>query len=626
LAVLSLAPAFAQSEKPIPLALPSFDLGTLPGLPPVDIAVLQQNLLADPTIPTLTQEPLEIIAPEKAALAVATAEPESQEPQEGEGVPYRIRKPQDLFHPVIRDPLVRVPGAKVAYHNRAALERDFPFVKKLSDQGLEDWILDEFAFISKAQHALNDIRNSPIPVPEKLRAKENRKIGYRPLGYGRAAVLPVHDPRASSRPVLVDVKGIGHHIKAWEAVNEQISDFKNATTQADIDNIHIEDHSDGLMSLGEAIAELTRQQAAQKLFEEHNAKHNTSLQTVDTYFIIALPFSILKAAGQELQAALYGRQAHMGRSNGYDVPTNIYTDHRGDRQSDWLHSAAVDFGAVLIKDPRLQGNFGSDDQAPDDPQRSKAWRYAHEVADAFSRTYNPDLSAIERHLKEMLKPLLSTTSFTPRPNRIMEFNERIKRDLKDPEPEIRLIAAKALQGRSDADSFALTEYALLKDTNTYVRAAAAKALKGRSNVGVLALIEYALKDSESRVRGEAVKALQGRSDAGSFALIEYALLKDTSTYVRGVAAHVLQGRSDAGVLALIELALKDTNPQVRLIATEALKGRSDIDSLALIELASKDTDPQVRKVAAYALIKNKSLGYISPRSARLSANPLYRKG
>lgn len=90
---------------------------------------------------------------------------------------------------------------------------------------------------------------------------------------------------------LVDLKGTG--IMSARLAENQETDFnamKGLESSEMKDNLlkylRTKDHSDGMGSLGEMIAEVTRQKAIQDSFELYNATHNTGFQTVENYFII----------------------------------------------------------------------------------------------------------------------------------------------------------------------------------------------------------------------------------------------------------------------------------------------------------------------------------------------------
>jgi len=301
---------------------------------------------------------------------------------------------------VEQDRFVEVQGAKVAWANYDALRRDFPSLKGMNETEIDKWILKNYSFISETQLSLQGIRNSQIAKTERT------KVGYRPYSYNRAAVLTANDSAGdlNQSQEMVDIKGIG--LGSKEKADQQI---RQASERPDsLDTLRTKDHSDGLMSLGEAIAEVTRQTAVQMLFDMENVKNRTAYETIESYFVISLPFEILKDGNRRIPAALYGRQVNWSRVKFYKSPTSIYRDKYGGKQNDGF-GAAIDFGAVLVNDPRLAKNFGSDDPSKEidiktfDAQKSKPWLWGHETAEAFY--YRNDQDVVRRHVNEMLSPI-----------------------------------------------------------------------------------------------------------------------------------------------------------------------------------------------------------------------------
>ncbi|OFZ79052.1 MAG: hypothetical protein A2583_14610 [Bdellovibrionales bacterium RIFOXYD1_FULL_53_11] len=309
----------------------------------------------------------------------------------------RPKNMRDFIDYPARDTFVRVKGASVAWADHAALRRDFPQLRHLTDAQIGEWIIENFAIISTEQLKLNGLRQTAIPV-----GLQHKPGAFRPHRYDRAAVVPAGSGENAG---FVDIKGIGHRHDA-DKVRWQLKDLADAHgNPARIDKIRKTGHSDGLMSLGEAIAETTRQKAVQKLFDLHNAARGTALQSVESYFIIHLPFRILKDNGQSIPAALYGRQAHIGtHKGGMDAPDSIYTDFHGGKQRTTSMSA-IDYGGVIIQDKRLIHNYevlpGGN---PNNPQSSKAWAWGHETADAYARGEH---GVVYRHISEMTGPIES---------------------------------------------------------------------------------------------------------------------------------------------------------------------------------------------------------------------------
>jgi hypothetical protein len=147
--------------------------------------------------------------------------------------------------------------------------------------------------------------------------------------YGRAGILNANYQGKTIG--AVDIKGFGN---MDGMAGHQITNYERSKNNSELlDALRTSGHSDGLMSHGEAIAEVTRQTAIQRLFDIHNSKKQTDFETVESYFIIKLPFEILKDGNKRDRAALYGRQAHFSRKNVEGrVPDGIYRDPQGGTQ------------------------------------------------------------------------------------------------------------------------------------------------------------------------------------------------------------------------------------------------------------------------------------------------------
>lgn len=313
----------------------------------------------------------------------------------------RPQKLVDLGPPgsVTAEVVERVEGVENAFLNFNVLRRDFPAIASWSDNEIAKLMNWNLSYIGADQKTLVGIRNSQIPINPAVRS-----VAYRPETWIRSAILPIllYDGTLIG---YVDVKGFGHGARSADNLKNQLDAWQNAPNSRE--ELKNKDHSDGLMSLGEAIAEASRQTASQKLFDYRGA----SLETVETYAILRLPFNILRKGG-EMPAALYVRSMNEGmlyglRPSELPVPPSIYEDKAGRRQRTRSFSA-VDFGGVMITDPILRQNFVG---TASDPQLSNAWRWAHETAEAFIRDDNPDKDAIRRHIEEMIAPLTSQPDF-----------------------------------------------------------------------------------------------------------------------------------------------------------------------------------------------------------------------
>ena len=295
-----------------------------------------------------------------------------------------------------------VAGVEIVWMDGKLLKRDFPQLESWNEEKIRQWLLENFAYIGRDQPRLNDIRNTPIPIDSSRR----QRPALRPIDWQRSAVLEATGMNTSELWGFVDIKGFGKGARSDgdgpRSVEGQVKEFQSAKTPEDVDRLRVLDHSDGLTTLGEAIAELTRQRAAQALFE-YRANH---LQTVEIYALFAFPFHIIRDNHKLDRAAAVLRQSHLGRFQGLNVPTTLYVDPFGGLQYTFSHTA-VDFGGVMIRDPLLLENFKAEG-SEGEPQNARAWRWGHEVAKAWEAG---DRNAVYRHVREMISPLTSQSDF-----------------------------------------------------------------------------------------------------------------------------------------------------------------------------------------------------------------------
>ncbi len=325
-------------------------------------------------------------------------------------VNFLPRTPAQLVQVGSEEIMLHVRGAQVAWMNRAALDRDFPELKVLADADLEKWILQNCSLVSFDQIRLNGIRNSSIPLD-----LSREKIGYRAIGGGRASTVQVSMGQLALG--LIDLKGIGVNTQiSDDSIENQIERYHEAGGAEDaLSELRVLSHSDGLMSLGEAIAEVVRSEALQKSFElESSTCCGPSFETVESYFIISFPFDVLKEGNKADRAALVGRQAHLGRSGAsQQIPNSYYVDFFGGKQGD-LFGAAIDMGGVFPTHPVFEDRFLSEEQRMSlekpilsradlarlfNPQKSKEWVYSHETAVSFVNGYP---RAVYDHMGQML--------------------------------------------------------------------------------------------------------------------------------------------------------------------------------------------------------------------------------
>lgn len=298
----------------------------------------------------------------------------------------------------------RVPGAQVVWVDFQRMRADFPGLKNFSDAAIENWIFESFAFVSESQLRLRGIRSSDFIID----ANQVRTFSH-PDRYRRASLAQAFIEGKPSG--LVDLKGSGHigdsRFLGKNAFNieKQIRFYEESAEDPQFrDQLLARDHSDGLMSLGEGIAEVSRQQALQALFDIH--KNNQ--QTVESYFLIDLGFDILKPGGEKIPAGIIGRQSHIRGRNAEDR-SGFYKDDHGKFQRS-ASGARIDMGGVQIVHPLLQQNFVFYGDS-DNPQNSKPWSEGHRVARLFRERSRTNIfearHEVYSHIQEMLKPVLT---------------------------------------------------------------------------------------------------------------------------------------------------------------------------------------------------------------------------
>lgn len=305
---------------------------------------------------------------------------------------------EDLPQDTQKTKMVKVLGAEVAWMSREPLVRDFPFLNGYSDDEIRNWILNEFSYVSEAQLLWNGFRQSEFAVD-----KSDQKDSYRQKHFNRAGELDVKGKQIG----LINTKGIGHIGNDLMFFLEYKREaFEQAVRKNDtmkINDVLNERGNNGLMSLGEGAVEIVRQQAAQKLLDIQYSENPGAikLETTECYFLIRLPFNILRGQTSDV-AGILGRQSTVGRNFNFPVSESIYVDEPGGQQWDDF-GAAVDFGGVQITSPLLESTFGKTDPTkPNDPQYSPDWQKAHIAAKEYE---HGNASAITNYIEQMLEPI-----------------------------------------------------------------------------------------------------------------------------------------------------------------------------------------------------------------------------
>jgi hypothetical protein len=559
----------------------------------------------------------------------------------------RPRSAKDLGEYTSED-AIRVRGVVVGHADYFRIRRDFPAVSRLSDAEIDQWLIHNFAYIGIHQSSLNEIRNTHIPID----VTETKKA-YRPKGWKRSALLEARDPKSKRVVGLMGAKGFGHGAQTEDEVISQINKFNLATMPEHFDEIRISDHSDGLMSAGEGIAETTRQRAQQLLYE----LQYLPLESVESYATLLYPFQILKKNGEKIRAALQLVQANVGRRDYYEAPDSIYIDPRGKKQRT-ASGTSVDTGSVLIEDARLRKNFGTDGDIYH-VHSSKPWVWGHEAAAAHERG---DQKAIERHLQEMLSPLdtdlrneknlsalaerkkfqtdmrkkyfsLRKEAYERRLEALTEYKfnhphfkdawahavndpyakifvsttldenpvtiEMIEQALRSDLSSSKSAGVFALVKRHDSKSIPLLEEVLNLKKENRLREVAAFAVSLRPDAPA-SLIEAILEDPRIEVRGQAASHLD-RADL-SFSSWKKALMGD-DIRLRNAAIKGLKTRKDIPN-ALVEEILAGKDELAKPWALAALRGRNDGETTKILERASRDADEKVNATASQILAEN----------------------
>jgi len=199
------------------------------------------------------------------------------------------------------------------------------------------------------------------------------------------------------------IQRITAYIKAFEAriAGREAPDLISEA----LDQFYDTDHSNGFGGgLPEVLAEIARQQAAQRLADLRNKKIGTHDQTIENYFALLLEDVYIYGTNSEkTPAAILGRQAHWSHHHklGYPFPPEILEDPHGIRQGD-AFGALVDFGATIITDKRLRKKFRLNPDEEYDRNYFEAWKRATVASDRFLKG---DSQAAYDYLEDMLRPI-----------------------------------------------------------------------------------------------------------------------------------------------------------------------------------------------------------------------------
>ena len=298
-------------------------------------------------------------------------------------------------------------GADVVWADYSGLRQDYPALRALTDAQIDAWILDNFAYISEKQLRLAGIRTSKIPVE----ASGTTTLAH-PGDYYRASVAQA---KFGDEPLgLMDLKGTGTSTpRDMEgSVADQIKEFEQAAGDAaKLDALRTSGYSDGVVTLGEAIAEVTRELGTRLAVKILGAQTGETILTVESRFIIRAPFRILRDGDNTVGAAIYGRtpQWRQGENADYVEGTpwpQIFTSDVGAQLSTF--DEIIDFGAMKIEWPSVRNRFGMLDESAawNTQEGAKPWVYGSETATATQgRSLSDTRDIINRHIDDMIRPL-----------------------------------------------------------------------------------------------------------------------------------------------------------------------------------------------------------------------------
>ena len=307
----------------------------------------------------------------------------------------------NVVHPSTQsEEVVRLRDAKIVIVDYDLVRRDFPTIQHLPNHEIDEWLLENLAYVSKPQANQHRV-NTPIKITDKTRE------ALRPPKYGRALVFDMNDPVSGSSLGLMDVKGSGS-LRPSQA-----------------------DHGNGVATLGESIREFLYENLMRRVLKDNGQ----DFKTVGSYAVIDAGFEVLHADGSTSPAGLYVRQAHVRpysgsewlpdprrtqlqaklRTYGIDPNENIQgtLDHRG----------IYDFGHYVVKDdlplidikkqvPFNMWGYDKNIKIPSTVYDSRwfyskqdhPWFWSHELADSWRKgTANRD--DVWNHFVNMLSPV-----------------------------------------------------------------------------------------------------------------------------------------------------------------------------------------------------------------------------
>jgi hypothetical protein len=318
-------------------------------------------------------------------------------------VQYRPRSIAELERVMSmeRMDMVYVPGSEVAWANYEALRRDYPFLDGKSNSIVDQWIKDNFSYVTKNQLQLNGWRNTEIPADlSRVRS------GYRQANYedrhkefqGRGVVFEVRDFEGNVVDIL-DSKGNGVSDTKLQENRSLIQKVRQGTMT--LEQYQSKKLTNGLMFFGDAAHEAIIMEVTQAIFDYLNIEkdsrmpepeanirvgRHSDLQTIESYFVLKMPFNVVFGSDPRLNApaAIHGRQSHLGRiwmGKVFHPAVNI-------KQTDFSF-ALVDGESVVVRHPNLAPIMDGIDEL-------KREKDGYDPATIIENKYAKDKSAIQK--------------------------------------------------------------------------------------------------------------------------------------------------------------------------------------------------------------------------------------
>lgn len=339
-----------------------------------------------------------------------------------------LRSIGDVHADAVKEEVVILSNAKIVFADYSLLRKDFPELRNLSNDEIDWWLLRNTAVMSGAQAKQEEVNT-------KINSYDT-KSAYRPPDYGRALVIPVNAPGADDAPIgLIDAKGVGALAPA------------------------LEDHGDGLATLGECIREFVYEKMVNRVFQHSKS----GLKTVGTYAVIDAGFDLKHVDQSTSPAGIVLRQAHT-RATGYmslmseedSLKVENVLRHYGLTSAGAYRSepferinvqgtkggAVLDFGGFLtvekyskkarhfyhvktLIDPSLPGSIQPDENirvplniwgttvsGKEDPKLDNVWLWSHDLARSF-RNGTASRQDANQHVKNLLGPVFEKLKLSP---------------------------------------------------------------------------------------------------------------------------------------------------------------------------------------------------------------------